>query len=227
MYESRSSSKVRKIIYHFPSIQDKCCLRLSFSDVPGIFLPFLSRLGKFDWKDVNTNTYIHISRGRGHNSSELSCFFRCLQATVGGIHPSQPPVIRISAIRAVYGYCEYLKEASNTQLLIPFLPNITEGLVTVATQFSSDVLSLCLETLSLVLSVSIFTNISSLFVALASVHLQFVHPSTIYIKQGSHKLWKSWKTWKITKKKFHALKNHGIRNNLNNHGKIMKFCEII
>ena len=32
---------------------------------------------------------------------------------------------------------------------------------------------------------------------------------------------KSWKTWKITKK-FHALKNHGIRNNLNN-GKIMEF----
>ena len=28
--------------------------------------------------------------------------------------------------------------------------------------------------------------------------------------QGSHKLWKSWKTWKITKKKFHAWKNHGI-----------------
>ena len=28
--------------------------------------------------------------------------------------------------------------------------------------------------------------------------------------QGSHNLWKSWKTWKITKKKFHACKNHGI-----------------
>ena len=124
----------------------------------------------------NLHIHTYLSSGRGHKFSELSCFFRCLQATVGGIHPSQPPVIRISAIRAVYGYCEYLKEASNTQLLIPFLPNITEGLVTVATQFSSDVLSLCLETLSLVLSVSIFTNISSLIVAPASVHLPFAHP---------------------------------------------------
>ena len=28
-------------------------------------------------------------------------------------------------------------------------------------------------------------------------------------------------------KKFHAWKNHGICKNLNNHGKIMEFCEII
>ncbi|KAL4226818.1 Importin 9 [Mactra antiquata] len=78
---------------------------------------------------------------------------RCLQATVGGIHPTQPPVIRISAIRAVYGYSDFLKTSDNTQMLVPFLPNITEGLITVATQFSSDVLSLCLECLSIVLSV--------------------------------------------------------------------------
>lgn len=84
----------------------------------------------------------------------IDFLFRCLQATVGGIHPSQPPVIRISAIRAVYSYCDFLKSSENTQVLVPFLPNITEGLVAVATQFSSDVLSLCLECLSIVLSVS-------------------------------------------------------------------------
>ena len=28
-------------------------------------------------------------------------------------------------------------------------------------------------------------------------------------------------------KRFHAWKNHGIRKNLNIHGKIMGFCEII
>ena len=28
-------------------------------------------------------------------------------------------------------------------------------------------------------------------------------------------------------KKFHAWKNHGIGKKLNNHGKIMEFCEII
>ena len=36
-------------------------------------------------------------------------------------------------------------------------------------------------------------------------------------RQDSHKLWKSWKTWKITKKNFHAWKNHGILKNLINH----------
>ena len=49
---------------------------------------------------------------------------------------------------------------------------------------------------------------------------------TTYL-QGSHKLWKSWKIWKNHEKKFHAWKNHGIWKNLNNHGKIMEFCEII
>ena len=32
----------------------------------------------------------------------------------------------------------------------------------------------------------------------------------VVLLQVSHKLWKSWKTWKITKKRFHAWKNHGI-----------------
>ena len=45
-----------------------------------------------------------------------------------------------------------------------------------------------------------------------------------YSLQGSHKLWKSWKTWKITKK-FYALKNHGIRKNLNNHEKSLNFVK--
>ena len=44
--------------------------------------------------------------------------------------------------------------------------------------------------------------------------------------QGSHKLWKSWKTWKITKKVPCMEKSLNLEN-LNNHGKVMKFCEII
>ena len=54
----------------------------------------------------------------------------------------------------------HLQESNNTQVLVPFLPNIAEGLVAVATQFSSDVLSLCLETLSIVLSVSYYNGIN-------------------------------------------------------------------
>ena len=85
-------------------------------------------------------------------NNDIYCRF--LQSTVGGLHATQPPTIRISAIRAVYSYCQHLKSANTTQHLIPFLPNILDGLLSIATQFSSDVLSLCLETMSLLLTVS-------------------------------------------------------------------------
>ena len=42
-------------------------------------------------------------------------------------------------------------------------------------------------------------------------------------KQGFHKLWKS---WKITKNSVYW-KIMEYEKNLNNHGKIMEFCEII
>ena len=79
---------------------------------------------------------------------------RLLQATVGGLHMTQPASIRISAVRAVFGFCDHLKMANNTQLLAPFLQNILEGLIGIATQFSADVMGLCLETLSVVITVS-------------------------------------------------------------------------
>ncbi|GFR73520.1 importin-9 [Elysia marginata] len=78
---------------------------------------------------------------------------KLLQATVGGLHMSQPPSIRISAVRAVFGFCDHLKMANNTQLLAPYLQNILEGLIGIATQFSADVMGLCLETMSVVISV--------------------------------------------------------------------------
>ena len=46
------------------------------------------------------------------------------------------------------------------------------------------------------------------------------------LNQGSHKLWKSWKTWKITKKVPCMEKSWNLKK-MNNHGKIMEFCEII
>ncbi|KAK7490568.1 hypothetical protein BaRGS_00018171 [Batillaria attramentaria] len=78
---------------------------------------------------------------------------RFLQATVGGLHPTQPASVRIGAVRAVFGFCDHLKTTNNIQLLAPYLDNILDGLVAVATQFSSDVLGLCLETLSVVVTV--------------------------------------------------------------------------
>ncbi|CAL1541790.1 unnamed protein product [Lymnaea stagnalis] len=78
---------------------------------------------------------------------------KLLQATVGGLHITQPASIRISAVRSVFGFCDHLKVAGNTQLLVPYLQNILEGLISIATQFSTEVMGLCLETLAVVVSV--------------------------------------------------------------------------
>lgn len=67
---------------------------------------------------------------------------------------TQPPNIRISAVRAVFGFCDHLKMSNNTQILVPYLQSILEGLIGVATQFSTDVMGLCLETLAVVVTVS-------------------------------------------------------------------------
>ncbi|XP_076124017.1 importin-9 [Alosa pseudoharengus] len=76
-----------------------------------------------------------------------------LQATVSGLHESQPPSVRISAVRAIWGYCDQLKMSESTHVLQPFLPNVLDGLVQLAAQFSSEVLTLVMETLCIVCTV--------------------------------------------------------------------------
>uniref|UniRef100_A0A8C4ZAW4 Importin 9 n=1 Tax=Gadus morhua TaxID=8049 RepID=A0A8C4ZAW4_GADMO len=76
-----------------------------------------------------------------------------LQATVSGLQDSQPPSVRISAVRAIWGYCDQLKLSESTHVLQPFLPSILEGLVQLAAQFSSEVLTLVMETLCIVCTV--------------------------------------------------------------------------
>uniref|UniRef100_A0A3B3DS79 Importin 9 n=1 Tax=Oryzias melastigma TaxID=30732 RepID=A0A3B3DS79_ORYME len=76
-----------------------------------------------------------------------------LQATVSGLHDSQPPSVRISAVRAIWGYCDQLKLSESTHILQPFLPSILEGLIQLAAQFSSEVLTLVMETLCIVCTV--------------------------------------------------------------------------
>uniref|UniRef100_T1IP27 Importin N-terminal domain-containing protein n=1 Tax=Strigamia maritima TaxID=126957 RepID=T1IP27_STRMM len=83
---------------------------------------------------------------------------RFLQATVHGLHENQPPSVRVSSMRAVWGYSDHLKSSNNIPIMIPFLPQIMEGLISLATQFSSDVLSLVIETLAIVLSVDATTT---------------------------------------------------------------------
>ncbi|XP_047204400.1 importin-9 [Girardinichthys multiradiatus] len=76
-----------------------------------------------------------------------------LQATVSGLHDSQPPSVRISAVRAIWGYCDQLKLSESTHILQPFLPSVLEGLIQLAAQFSSEVLTLVMETLCIVCTV--------------------------------------------------------------------------
>ncbi|KAI1893099.1 hypothetical protein AGOR_G00140410 [Albula goreensis] len=76
-----------------------------------------------------------------------------LQATVSGLQDSQPPSVRISAVRAIWGYCDQLKMSESTHVLQPFLPSVLDGLVQLAAQFSSEVLTLVMETLCMVCSV--------------------------------------------------------------------------
>uniref|UniRef100_A0A8C0HCS8 Importin 9 n=1 Tax=Chelonoidis abingdonii TaxID=106734 RepID=A0A8C0HCS8_CHEAB len=76
-----------------------------------------------------------------------------LQATVSGLHETQPPSVRISAVRAIWGYCDQLKISESTHVLQPFLPSILDGLIHLAAQFSSEVLNLVMETLCIVCTV--------------------------------------------------------------------------
>ncbi|XP_065792446.1 importin-9 [Muntiacus reevesi] len=76
-----------------------------------------------------------------------------LQATVSGLHETQPPSVRISAVRAIWGYCDQLKVSESTAVLRPFLPSVLDGLIHLAAQFSSEVLNLVMETLCIVCTV--------------------------------------------------------------------------
>ncbi|XP_073252649.1 importin-9-like [Porites lutea] len=77
-----------------------------------------------------------------------------IEASVTGLQSTQVPAIRISAVRAVYEFCAHLKVSENTQILAPFLPKIMDGLLTLATQSTDDVLALVLESLRIVMSVN-------------------------------------------------------------------------
>ncbi|XP_066017141.1 importin-9 isoform X1 [Pocillopora verrucosa] len=85
-------------------------------------------------------------------SQELLTSF--IEASVTGLQSAQLPAVRISAVRAIYEFCAHLKMSNNTQILTPYLVKIMEGLLTMATQTTDDVLALVLESLRIVMSVN-------------------------------------------------------------------------
>ena len=79
--------------------------------------------------------------------------YSLVEATVTGIQAEQSPVIRISAVRAIGSLCEHLSQEYEAGFK-PYLGPLTEGLVSVSTMYSTEVLSLCLDTLVVVLKVN-------------------------------------------------------------------------
>ncbi|XP_064632245.1 importin-9-like [Lineus longissimus] len=103
-------------------------------------LPFL--LGRCMWTS---------SRFAGGMSPQL--LQRFLHVTVDGLLPKHPTSVRISAVRAVFNFCDYLKQTNQTNLISPCLAHIMVNLVDIGKGYSSDVLALCLETLTVVITV--------------------------------------------------------------------------
>nr|XP_002127531.1 importin-9 [Ciona intestinalis] len=77
-----------------------------------------------------------------------------LEATVHGLDETHSPLIRISAVRAVFAYCENLSNTDLVQLLTPYLSPLLSGLLSIVTQASVEVLALVLETIRVVLSLN-------------------------------------------------------------------------
>lgn len=81
---------------------------------------------------------------------------RFLEATVNGLQENQPSCIRISAVKAIYWFCEIsCADANNptNNIIRSHLPNIFQGLFNLSSQASTEVLILVMETFQTVISV--------------------------------------------------------------------------
>ena len=81
-----------------------------------------------------------------------------MEATVSGLAADKPAIVRISAVRAIWGFSQHLRASKNRALMTPFLPAVTDALINMCAAFnsSSEVLGLIMENMSLVLAVCIF-----------------------------------------------------------------------
>lgn len=77
-----------------------------------------------------------------------------LDSTLVAISPEKPIVLRIAAVRAIYGLCNTLSKSSNDrrELLLTKLNGFFDGLLNLFAQSKSTVLGLILEAMSVVLS---------------------------------------------------------------------------
>lgn len=104
---------------------------------------------------------------------------RFLEATVNGLQENQPSCIRISAVKAIYWFCEIsCADANNptNNIIRSHLPNIFQGLFNLSSQASTEVLILVMETFQTVISVNTIAKY------LPYSYIYFFYSVTIHFK---------------------------------------------
>lgn len=77
-----------------------------------------------------------------------------LHAAVTALQETQNTVLRVFAVKSLFCFCDYLKNADKSILLHPHLESIGAGLISMATQFTESVLAISLQTLNIVVNVN-------------------------------------------------------------------------
>jgi len=78
-----------------------------------------------------------------------------LEVTANALLDNQNPIIRVSAMKSIYCFCEELTAENQESLLMPPLPQITEGLIQMISQNSTNQIGyLTMETLLIVLGIN-------------------------------------------------------------------------
>ncbi|CAG2115900.1 unnamed protein product [Medioppia subpectinata] len=101
------------------------------------------------------------------NGESLDSF---LQSTTSGLM-AESPVIRIAAAKATFVFCDHIKSSNKTALIKPYLGPMFDGLLSIGIRYSTEVLSVVMETLCILISIdkeftaSIENKISPLAIA--------------------------------------------------------------
>jgi len=77
-----------------------------------------------------------------------------LLATVAALQESQDSVLKVFAIKSLFGFCDFLSNSGKVNLLHPHLDAISNGLIAMATHFTDSALAMTLETLIIVIKIN-------------------------------------------------------------------------
>lgn len=118
---------------------------------------------------------------------------RFLEAAVNGLQENQPSCIRISAVKAIFWFCEVPPDEAIANIISCHLPNIFQGLFNLASQPSTDVLILVMETFQVLIAV--ITNVFLLHTFLSNASFRYLsYLDLIYVYSYIKNLQHQWKT---------------------------------